>query len=106
MLALSGIVTAVYLATVVSSIGLQQQPASLDSISSGCGVHSPWKFDSTHHSNRSIGDRSFYVHIPPSYNPNVPHAVVLSYYGYEEDDVIQEKISAFSQQGFLINNQV
>jgi hypothetical protein len=88
------------------SVGPPQQPATLDSISSGCGIPSPWTFDSTHHSNQSIGDRSFYVHIPPSYNPNVPHAVVLSYHGYEEDDVIQEKISAFSQQGFLINNQV
>jgi hypothetical protein len=49
---------------------------------------------------------SFYVHIPASYNPNVPHAVVLSFHGFKEDDVQQEEISGFSQSGLEINDRV
>jgi hypothetical protein len=83
--------------------GAQDQQAIT---SSGCGSPSPWKFDSTHHSNRTIGDRSFYVHIPASYDQNVPHAVVLSFHGFKGDDVQQEKISGFSAHGLKINGQV
>jgi hypothetical protein len=73
---------------------------------SGCGAPSPWAFDSTHHSNQTIGDRAFYVHIPASYNPNVPHAVVLSFHGFKGNDLQQEEISGFSQSGLKINGQV
>jgi poly(3-hydroxybutyrate) depolymerase len=90
------------LATQTFLFGTQDQLAVT---SSGCGTRSPWKFDSTHHSNRTIGDRSFYVHIPPSYNPNVPHAIVLSFHGFKEDDVKQEKISGFSAPGLKINDR-
>lgn len=106
MFGLSRIVTSVYTATAVLFFGTPQQPARLDSywLSSGCGAPSPWKFDSTQHSNQSIKDRSFYVHIPAAYNPNVAHAVVLSFHGFKGDDVSQEEISGFSQQGLKIND--
>ena len=74
--------------------------------SRGCGAPSPWKFDRTNHINRTIGDRSFYVHIPPSYNPNTAHAVVLSFHGYKGSDLNQETISAFSQKGLTVNRKV
>ena len=74
--------------------------------SRGCGAPSPWKFDRTNHINRTIGDRSFYVHIPPSYKPNTAHAVVLSFHGYKGSDLNQEAISAFSQKGLTVNRKV
>jgi len=96
-------VTTIYMAT-VALIGI---PRTADSLTfSGCGVSSPWKFDSTYHSNRTLGDRSFYVHIPESYDSNIPHAVVLSFHGNNKNDAQQERISGFSQQGLTINNRV
>jgi hypothetical protein len=82
-------------------IGIPQQAAT-----SGCGAPSPWNFDSTHHSNQTIHDRLFYVHIPASYSPNVSHSVVLSFHKFKEDDVQQEEISGFSQSGLEINGWV
>jgi hypothetical protein len=96
-------VTTVYMAA-MALIGIPQTAESLTS--SGCGVSSPWKFDSTYHSNRTLGDRSFYVHIPESYDSNVPHAVVLSFHGNEKNDAQQERISGFSRQGLTINSRV
>jgi hypothetical protein len=74
--------------------------------SSGCGVESSWQFDSTNHANITMGGRSFLVHIPPSYIATTPHALVLSYHGFGEDDLNQEKISGLSQQGLKINGKV
>jgi poly(3-hydroxybutyrate) depolymerase len=73
---------------------------------SGCGAASPWTFDSTQHSNQTIGDRAFLVHIPDSYDSSVPHAVVLSYHGFKGNDTQQEEISAFSESGLEINGKV
>ncbi len=95
-------VTILYMATVA----LINIPQTADPLTSGCGVSSPWKFDSTYHSNRTLGDRSFYVHIPESYNSNFPHAVVLSFHGNTKNDSQQERISGFSQHGLTINNRV
>ena len=78
--------------------------------SRGCDAPSPWTFDrsQTNHINRTIGDddRSFYVHLPPSYNLNTAHAVVLSFHGYMGSDLDQESISAFSQNGLTVNGRV
>ncbi|KAI0933436.1 hypothetical protein AcV5_005583 [Taiwanofungus camphoratus] len=72
---------------------------------SGCSLSSsPWKFDNTNHANRTIGDRSFYVHIPATYKQNAPHPVVLSYHGYGETPTIQESISSLSDDSLRINN--
>jgi hypothetical protein len=79
---------------------------SLAQPSSGCSGTSTWKFDSTHHSNRTIGNRSFYVHIPPNYKSNVAHAVVLSFHGYKNSALKQEKISGLSNRGLTINGKV
>jgi hypothetical protein len=104
MLGVGQVVTTVYMATIAPPYNIPQQVVS-PSISH-CGKPSPWQFDSTHHSNQTLGDRSFYVHIPANYNPDTPHAVVLSYHGYKSDDLQQEKCSGFSQAGLKINNVV
>jgi poly(3-hydroxybutyrate) depolymerase len=70
----------------------------------GCNTTSPWRFDSTHHINISIGDRSFYVYISPSYHSSRQHPVVLSYHGYSDNETHQEKISGFSDPTIRINN--
>jgi hypothetical protein len=92
--------------TVGSLMGGEVAVNSLTQPSSGCSGTSTWKFDSTHHSNRTIGNRSFYVHIPPSYKSNVAHAVVLSFHGYKGSDLKQEKISSLSNRGLTINGKV
>ncbi|KAI0927690.1 hypothetical protein AcV5_008163 [Taiwanofungus camphoratus] len=72
--------------------------------SSGCDLSStPWKFDKTGHSNQTLGDRSFWVHLPSTYKPDVPHPVVLSYHGSNSSSRRQEHISGFSQHGLTIN---
>ncbi|KAF7362492.1 hypothetical protein MVEN_00596900 [Mycena venus] len=72
---------------------------------SGCGSATSWSFNNEDHSNQTIGDRSFLVHIPPKYNPNTTHAVVLSFHGYGEDDREQERISGFSEERNLIDGK-
>jgi len=72
---------------------------------SGCGLESSWQFDSTNHANVTMGNRSFLVHIPPSYITTTPHALVLSFHGFGEEDLNQEKISGLSQQGLKINGK-
>ncbi|KAI0917297.1 hypothetical protein AcW2_007466 [Taiwanofungus camphoratus] len=73
--------------------------------SPGCNLSSsPWQFDSTGHANQTIGDRWYYVHLPPSYQQNVSHPVVLSYHGYGESAPIQEYISGLSDDSLRINN--
>ena len=68
---------------------------------------SPWVFDSTNHSTQTTSDkRSFLVHIPANYNPDIAHAVVLSFHGFESDSIEQEKISGFSEPGLTINGKV
>jgi len=98
------IVTTVYMAVVAPFFSTTQD--SVISTTSGCGTPSEWKFDETHHSNQTLGDRAFYVHIPASYDQNVAHPVVLSFHGFEKDDVGQEKTSGFSRSGLKINNRV
>ncbi|KAF7964686.1 hypothetical protein HWV62_4179 [Athelia sp. TMB] len=72
----------------------------------GCGVASPWTFDSTNHANITLNDRSFVVHIPANYKNADRHAVVLSFHGYGENPANQELISGFSEKGILLNNKV
>ncbi|KAJ6534018.1 alpha/beta-hydrolase [Mycena vulgaris] len=71
----------------------------------GCASSTSWTFDSTNHSNQTIGDRSFLVHIPANYNPQTEHAVVLSFHGYGASDAKQEKITGFSKAGNLIDGK-
>ncbi|KAJ6488242.1 alpha/beta-hydrolase [Mycena vitilis] len=73
--------------------------------SPGCGFPTPWVFDSTEHSNQTLGDRSFLVHLPPRYDATTAHPVVLSFHGYGEDDLQQEHISGFSKEGNLIDDK-
>ncbi|KAF8583637.1 carbohydrate esterase family 1 protein [Ramaria rubella] len=70
-----------------------------------CGIPSPWTFNSTNHSNQTIGDHSFLVHIPAGYNASAAHALVLSYHGNNDTEVHQELISGFSEEGILINGK-
>jgi hypothetical protein len=72
----------------------------------GCGAATPWTFDTKNHSNQTIGDRSFLVHIPAKYNSNTTHPVVFSFHGYGEDDLKQERISGFSREGNWIDSKV
>jgi hypothetical protein len=73
---------------------------------SGCGFTPVWQFDAHNHANITAGDRSFLVHIPASYDPTTPHAVVLSFHGYKGNDLKQEKISEFSAKGIRLNGKV
>jgi hypothetical protein len=73
---------------------------------SGCGFTPVWQFDAHNHANITTGDRSFLVHIPASYDPTTPHAVVLSFHGYKGNDLKQEKISEFSEKGIKLNGKV
>lgn len=56
--------------------------------------------------NVTVGDRSFLVHIPSSYNANTPHAMVVSYHGFKDNDVKQEAITGFSEKGLTLNGKV
>ncbi|KAJ7198469.1 alpha/beta-hydrolase [Mycena pura] len=70
-----------------------------------CNSTSSWTFDSSNHSNQTIGDRSFLVHIPAQYNADTPHPVVLSFHGYGMDDRTQEHITGFSKDGLFIDGK-
>ncbi|KAF7290041.1 hypothetical protein HMN09_01309100 [Mycena chlorophos] len=74
--------------------------------SAGCSGNSSWTFDTTNHSNQTLattnGIRSFWVHIPASYNASLAHPVVLSFHGYDEDERINEDATGFSKEGLLI----
>ncbi|KII85665.1 carbohydrate esterase family 1 protein [Plicaturopsis crispa FD-325 SS-3] len=72
--------------------------------SSGCGSKSAWSFDSSNHLNQTIGNRSFLVHLPSSYDSSVAAPVVLSFHGYNGSDSDQELISGFSDDALKINN--
>ncbi|KAF8583636.1 carbohydrate esterase family 1 protein [Ramaria rubella] len=87
------------------AIALGFSLASTTTGSLGCGIPSPWTFNSTNHSNQTIGDHSFLVHIPTSYNASAAHALVLSYHGNNNTEVHQELISGFSEEGILINGK-
>lgn len=71
---------------------------------SGCNATSAWQLDSSNHVNVTMGDRSFYVHVPAAYDSNKQHPVVLSYHGYSQNETYQELITGFSESGRLINN--
>lgn len=73
---------------------------------SGCGSMPSWSFDSHGHANRTMGDRSFYVHLPESYDTNVPHPLVLSFHAFDNSEAYQERISGFSQDGLEIDGKV
>lgn len=73
---------------------------------SGCGSVPSWKFDANNHANVTMGDRSFLVHIPASYAPKTHHPVVVSFHGFKENDLHQEKISGFSGKGIKLNGKV
>ena len=79
---------------------------SASAASSGCGSATAWQFDTSNHANVTMEDRSFLVHIPAAYNANTPHAVVLSFHGFQEDDLNQEMISGLSEKGLKLNGKV
>lgn len=72
----------------------------------GCGSVSFWKFDDTNHCNVTMGSRTFLVHIPPTYDTNVRHPVVLSFHGYGDNDTFQERITGFSESNLQIDGRV
>ncbi|KAJ7672119.1 Alpha/Beta hydrolase protein [Mycena rosella] len=76
-------------------------------LSSGCNSTVSWTFDSSGHSNQTLGNRSFLVHIPAEYNPTTTPAypVVLSFHGYGKDDQHQEDITGFSTDGYVIDGK-
>lgn len=73
---------------------------------SGCGLTSAWTFDANGHYNATMGNRSFLVHVPPSYTSNTQYPVVLSFHGYGKNDTWQEHITGLSEPSVQINNQV
>lgn len=74
--------------------------------SAGCGANTTWQFDAGGHDNVTMGNRSFLVHIPTDYNASTPHAMVISYHGFKENDNNQETISQFSEEGLTLNGRV
>ncbi|KAJ7072928.1 alpha/beta-hydrolase [Mycena amicta] len=68
----------------------------------GCNANSSWVFDATNHSNQTLGTRSFWVHVPPSYNASTAHPLVVSFHGYDEDERIHEEATGFSKEKLLI----
>jgi len=52
-----------------------------------------------------MGNRSFLVHLPPSYNYNVQYPVVLSFHGYGDNATWQDHITGLSEPGIQINGQ-
>jgi hypothetical protein len=103
----------VLLMTVLSiTTYLSGQPTHLEysnrenTASSGCGSAPTWQFDTYNRANVTMGDRSFLVHIPVSYDVTTPHAMVLSFHGFKRDNVNQEKISGFSDKGIKLNGKV
>ncbi|KAJ7133700.1 hypothetical protein C8R43DRAFT_894991 [Mycena crocata] len=73
---------------------------------SGCGSDTmSWTFNRNNHSNQTIGNRSFLVHLPAKYSFNMAHPVVLSFHGYGETDENQEEITGFSQDANLIDDK-
>ncbi|KAJ6450221.1 hypothetical protein DFH09DRAFT_1066419 [Mycena vulgaris] len=77
----------------------------LSSLAAGCTSSTSWTFDSKNHSNQTIGNRSFLVHVPAKYNPRTAYPVVLSFHGYGESDMTQEKITGLSTDGYLIDGK-
>jgi len=74
-------------------------------IKSGCGSTSAWQFDSTSHSNVTMGNRTFFVHLPPSYNMNTRYPVVLSFHGNGDNETWEEHITGLSEPNLQINGQ-
>lgn len=82
---------------------------------------SAWDFDDSGHANitfnlayegtevdinpTAVQTRSFYVHIPPSYDSSVEYPLVFSFHGYGDNDTFQEYISGFSDSNITINNK-
>ncbi|KAJ6534019.1 hypothetical protein DFH09DRAFT_1325462 [Mycena vulgaris] len=91
----------------ISTIGLifLSPAVVLSSLAAGCTSSTSWTFDSKDHSNRTIGNRSFLVHVPAKYDPRTAHPVVLSFHGYGESDKTQEKITGLSTAGYLIDGK-
>lgn len=96
----------VSVALVLSVLAVPHKGVPRAITSPGCGSDTPWVFDYNDHSDQAIGDRSFLVHLPQRYNLNTPHPVVLSFHGYGEDDLQQERISGFSKAGNTIDDKV
>ncbi|KAF7977237.1 hypothetical protein HWV62_4341 [Athelia sp. TMB] len=70
---------------------------------SGCGSNSSWTPDETGHVNVTMGERSFLVHVPATYDASRAHPLVLSFHGFKANDVKQEEITGFSAKGLTIN---
>ncbi|KAF7294074.1 hypothetical protein MKEN_01454000 [Mycena kentingensis (nom. inval.)] len=76
--------------------------STLATPSLGCTANSSWAFDATNHANQTLGNRSFWVHLPAGYNATLAHPLVLSFHGYDEDDRIHEQDTGFSKEKLLI----
>lgn len=76
---------------------------STSSNTTGCGSTNAWTPDETGHVNVTMGDRSFLVHLPATYDASRAHPLVLSFHGFKANDVKQEEITGFSAPGTMIN---
>ncbi|KAJ7056887.1 hypothetical protein C8F01DRAFT_1086582 [Mycena amicta] len=57
-----------------------------------------------HHHSRALSlelgrNRTFSVHLPAAYNPNTPHALVVSLHGFKGNALTQERITGLSEAG-------
>jgi len=73
-------------------------------VSSGCGVTSPWTFDSDNRSNQTIGEKNFIVHIAAPGQVGLGH-VMLFFFNGNGNDTQQPSISGFSENNALINGK-
>lgn len=100
----------VFAATYFFELPAQQDQSNLigsaSNATSGCGLVPTWQFNTSDHANVTVGDRSFLVHIPVSYDVTTPHAVVLSFHAFKQNDLKQEKLSGFSEKGLELNGKV
>lgn len=89
-----------------SSLAPIRLAISSTSSSSACGGKLAWNFSKSGHHNRTLDGRSFWVHIPDTYNHSVQQPLILSYHGFKGSDIKQERLSGFSDSGISINGKV
>lgn len=81
-------------------------PSASSNGTAGCSANTTWQFDAENHMNVTMGNRSFLVHIPADYSATTPHAMVISYHGFKDNDIKQEKITGLSDKGLTLNGRV
>ena len=81
------------------SISTLRQPGT-----AGCGTHHTVDGVSRDFELSSNGrNRTYRIHLPSSYDPNVPAPLVFSYHGHGQDMVKQETLSQFSNDAINPN---